>query len=494
METAIENKHPKGMLTICLLQLLGMIGFSMFLSLLVLYVTHHLNFSDNNSYAISGAFNALVFITSVPGGYIAERFLGYYKASLISIVMCAVGSLIVALSTTLSLYIGLSLFIMGTGMMVPCFFVMLGHLYPKNHPRRETGFVLAYASMNMGAFLASAISGSLSLHLGFSAAFLFGAITTAVMVPVLMHHRKYLKDSEPFNKQQQIAGLILIIGATIASGIIVKFASLCNSLMIVMGILALLYTMKLGLNYHGAARRKIWVFVLLTTMSIMFWTLYSLAPSLLTLFTERNVDRHFLGWLVPTSSLSCLNPFFIVTMGPLITLMWQKLKTTKGIDISTPAKFGWGLILMGIGYLVLSIGTHYASTVGYMALGWLVFSYFFQTVGEVFVGPIGYAMVGELVPTEQEGLMMGIWQLSAGIAGALSDWLAEFSQTSGHVVKPLLTNPNYIKAFTLYGSITVAIGLIAFIITPKLKTLISNDIETDNDNNAVGELGSVNIS
>ncbi|MDF1654435.1 MAG: peptide MFS transporter [Coxiellaceae bacterium] len=486
MKATPDTKQPKGMLTICLLQLLGMIAFMMYLALLVLYVTKRLHFSDTSAYAISGAFNALVFITSVPGGYIAERFLGYFKAALISIIMCALGSFIVAIPTPLCLYIGLSLFIMGTGMMVPCFFVMLGHLYPADHPRRETGFVLAYVSMNAGGFIASSISGSLSLHFSYAAAFLFGAITTTIMLPVLMHHRKYLKDSEPFSSQQQIGGIVLTIGATIAAGLIVKFAQVANSLMIVMGVLALLYTLKLSFNHHGHARKKMWVFVLLTTMSIMFWTLYSLSPSLLTLFTERNINREIFGWVIPTASLSCLNPFFIITMGPLMTLLWQKLRTSKGIDISTPGKFGWGLVLMGIGYLVLSVGTQYANSLGYVALIWLVLSYLFQTLGEVFVGPIGYAMVGELVPADQEGLMMGIWQLAAGIAGALSDWCAEFTQTKSHLIKPLITNPSYIHAFTLYGSITVLIGLLAFIITPKLKGLISGD--KDDDDNALPNL------
>ncbi|MDF1761316.1 MAG: peptide MFS transporter [Coxiellaceae bacterium] len=481
MKTSLDTKQPKGMLTICLLQLLGMIGFSMFLALLVLYVTKQLHFNDKSAYAISGAFNALVFITSVPGGYIAERFLGYFKAAFISIIMCALGSLVVAIPTALSLYIGLSLFIMGTGMMVPCLFVMLGHLYPEDHTRREAGFVMVYVSMNAGGFLASAISGSLSLHYSYAAAFLLGAISAAIMLPVLMHHKKYLKDTELFSSQQQIGGIVLTIGATIAAGLIVKFAQVANSLMIIMGALALLYTLKLSFNHHGHARKKLWVFILLTTMSIMFWTLYSLSPSLLTLFTERNVNREIFGWVIPTASLSCLNPFFIVTTGPLLTLLWLKLKTAKGIEISTPAKFGWGLVLMGIGYLVLSIGTEHANALGYVALAWLILSYFFQTLGEVFVGPIGYAMVGELVPADQEGLMMGIWQLAAGIAGALSDWCAEFTQTKSHIIKPLVTNPSYIHAFTLYGSITVLIGLIAFIITPKLKGLISGDKDDAGD-------------
>ncbi|MDF1796530.1 MAG: peptide MFS transporter [Coxiellaceae bacterium] len=481
MNASLETKQPKGMLTICLLQLLGMVGFMMFLALLVLYVTKQLHFSDKSAYAISGAFNALVFITSVPGGYIAERFLGYFKAAFISIIMCALGAFIVAIPSPLTLYIGLSLFIMGTGMMVPCLFVMLGHLYPEDHTRRETGFVLAYVSMNAGGFISSSISGSLSIHYSYSVAFLLGAVASVIMLPVLMHHRKYLKDSEPFSRSQQIGGIVLTIGATIGAGLIVKFAQVANSLMIIMGALALLYTVKLSFNHHGHARKKLWVFLLLTTMSIIFWTLYSLSPSLLTLFTERNIDRHVLGWLIPTANLSCLNPFFIVTMGPLMSLLWQKLKTSKGIDISTPAKFGWGLILMGVGYLVLSVGTQYANALGYVALAWLVLSYFFQTLGEIFVGPIGYAMVGELVPADQEGLMMGIWQLAAGIAGALSDWCAEFTQTNNHIIKPIATNPSYIHAFTLYGSITVLIGLIAFIITPKLKGLISGDNSDEDD-------------
>ena len=140
--------------------------------------------------------------------------------------------------------------------------------------------------------------------------------------------------------------------------------------------------------------------------------------------------------------------------------------------MSTPGKFSVGLVLMGGGYLILALGIYFHQPIGFIAMFWIVASYFLQTTGELFVGPIGYSMVGNFVPREHIGTMMGVWQLFTGVAGVFTDYLSKLINTgSDKVTNPLVTNPSYSHTFSLCGGITLVVGILTFIVTPALKRM-----------------------
>lgn len=143
----------------------------------------------------------------------------------------------------------------------------------------------------------------------------------------------------------------------------------------------------------------------------------------------------------------------------------------RGKSISTSVKFANGVILMGLGYIVLMVGIHFHNALGFTLLIWVVLGYFFQTAGELFVGPVGLAMVGSLVPAHYEGIMMGIWQLAIGVAGSISEFLAEMTATPKDVVNPIVTNHIYSNAFMWIGGVTVVIGFFAFLLVPYIKRI-----------------------
>ncbi len=213
------------------------------------------------------------------------------------------------------------------------------------------------------------------------------------------------------------------------------------------------------------------VFWILLVVGVMFWALYMLAPSALNIFVDRNVNRTILGHVIPTVTVQSLNPFFIMTLGPLLSLFW--LHSTKHkLLFSAPAKFALGILLMGVGYLVIVPGIMSASTAGMVAIVWIVLSYLLQTVGELFVGPVGFAMVGDLVPPRMEGVMMGVWQLSTGVAGALSDYLANLTVAPENVTQPVQTNPIFAHSFLQFGLMAVGVGLLTMLMTPKLAKIM----------------------
>jgi POT family proton-dependent oligopeptide transporter len=159
-----------------------------------------------------------------------------------------------------------------------------------------------------------------------------------------------------------------------------------------------------------------------------------------------------------------------------MTWFWMKRNAKKAQQISIPAKFALGILLMGLGYLVLVLPIDVFPTAnGVINSWWIVFSYFLQTAGELFVGPIGFAMVGELVPARLEGLMMGIWQLATGVAGALSAYMADMTTTPKlDTTAASATDPAYAHAFLLFGAATVGVAIITALLTPYIKRIISS--------------------
>lgn len=485
MTTATSNPvtelkpYPNGVFVMFFLQALMMVGFMFIFSLLVLNLTKELGFSDKSAYAISAAYNALVFAISVAGGYLAERFTGYRLATTYSIILTIIGLFLLVLQTKAALYLGLGFFIMGNATFVPCTYVLLGRLYGKNDSRRTSGFTIAYVGMNMGAFLAGAVAGPLQKYWGFDTTFFIGALVGILLLVFFMlvsgkfNARKEVSDiahKYPHTPLSRFVGLALITLCVPILAILVNYATLCNILLISAGILAALLIVILALREPPQARKRMFSFLILTLIAVAFWSLYMLSPSVMIIFSEHNVNRHILGHVLPTPDVLSFNPFFIITLGPLLSLFWIYL-SKRGKIVATSTKFGMGVTLMGVGYLVLMTGVYFHTPLGYTMLWWVFLSYFFQTTGELFVGPVGYSMVGELVPAHYEGLMMGIWQLATGVAGAISEFLAQMTVTPKAHHNPLLSNPAYSHSFALYGGITLAIGIVALALVPFIKRI-----------------------
>ncbi|OGT31411.1 MAG: hypothetical protein A3E87_03530 [Gammaproteobacteria bacterium RIFCSPHIGHO2_12_FULL_35_23] len=475
-----QNKYPAGVFIMSFLQLLSMVGFSLILSLLVLYCTRQLGMSDDKAYALSAAYNALVFATSVFGGYLGEKYLGYRHAVILSIVLAGLGLFIMGIPSVMALYWGLAFFTIATGIMVPCMFVLLGRIFGSNDPRRDSGFTLAYIGMNVGSFFAAALSGYLANDLGYGATFIIGGIFTFLTLIVFLIYqdrfsRKYDVKATPGkiirSHSSKITGVFLILVSIPLTAALLNFANLSNILMLVLGLFSVALVIYIARQESTHSRKKLMAFLILTIISVAFWSLYSIAPSALTIFIADNVNRQFFSYVIPAASYSALNPLFIITLGPLLTLFWMSMNQ-RGKNFSTPGKFALGVTFMGLGYLVLILAISTHNQAGYISSWWIVLSYFLQTFGELFVGPIGYAMVGELVPPKFEGLMMGIWQLATGVAGALSQYMADMT-SSPQSNLPIVTDQLYSHAFALFGGITVVVGCIAALLVPYLKRIIT---------------------
>lgn len=474
-----KSTYPQGLFTIAAANGCFTASLSMINALLVLYVTHQMNLPVKQAYNLYAAFGSLFFSSALLGGYLAGRY-DYKIAVVMGGTLAAFGSFLLASAELHLIYFGLGCYIIGGGLMAPNLQCLLGKLFAKDDPMRDSGFTVGYIGMNAGGFISAFSSGFIATYFGFQTAFIISSsilIMGVVLVVVRFKHLAFKKPKQVLAYKPEVTlSNFIPMAATVAVAVpivtvLVNHAKISNILLICIGIIIAFVVASIAMKEKGQARKKLFGFLIFTTFGIAFWALYMLAPSALTIFVKNNVNRHIGSFVIPTASVYALNPFFIIVLGTMTSMMFLRM-SREGRTIPLRNKFAFGISSMGLGYIVLVTAVQFAGPEGYVALFWIVISYFLQTLGELFVGPIGFSMVGSLVPVRLEGLMMGVWQLSTGVAGAISGFLA--GATAGapaHVTSPEVTNATFAHFFGLYGSISLGVGIVIILLTPQFKKL-----------------------
>lgn len=481
------SKYPKGLLALCFMQLTSMVGFMYIFSMATLYMTKRLGFSDKEAVTLFGSFGAIVFGLPLFGGFLGDKYLGYKFSVFISTITCGIGLLLISIPNAFFFTCGLACYAISTCVQVPNMYCLVGNLYGKNDERRHGGFTLAYVAMNIGAFAATASSGFLSTHWGYSHTYIFGSIVMFSTLIAYFLGNKHFDDGfktldEQHSSRQiqmhglkdRIKGIALFLIAIPVCAFAFNYPDACNNLILLVGALAAVYIIILSLRYEALQRKKLLVFLVLTLVSIGWGTLYMMAPTVLTLFVERNVDRHLFDIVIPASSVLGLNPLFIVLLGPLLSLLWLKLSHRKK-NPSGAFKLSLGVIMMGIGFIILVPAILNANNLGLSAFYWIVISYFFQTMGELFVNPVGFALVGSLAPPGRDGFLMGFFQLGTGVASVLMSYMASATNKLEGITAPLKTNAMYQHAFWHYGLYSLILGFAALLFVPYFSKIIRQE-------------------
>src|SRR3990167_5722123 len=475
MEVVIPLSRNKvnGIAVMFVLQFFSSVTFSIIFSLLALYSLFNLHFETHAAYNLVAAYNALGYAPAILGGVLAERYLGYRLAVKISVFLGIAGMLILIIPHIAALYFGLACITLSSGIMTPALLVLLGRLYAPGETNRVSGFTIAYVGTDAGTFIAAASSGYLSSYFGYGLTFIFGAFCLLIMLIIFLKYETiYVSQAKVVlvhHAFTRLKGTLIVLLFLPIMILLLDFAATCNLLMLLCGIVSAGFIVFCALKEKGQYRGKLFLFLSLLCVSCIFDSLYFLSPSTLTVFTQLNVNRHMGGFFIPAATYSALNPLFVIILGPLMSMLWMKLSRAKK-DLSLPIKFAIGILLMGVGYLVLMKGAQHPDYLGGVSSSWIISSYFLQTVGELFISPTGYAMVGSLVPVYLEGTMMGISQFSSGVGGALSgftsNWITPPSEGS-----PFVTNVWYQHAFGWIGFFSVFIGILVFFAVPYLKKL-----------------------
>lgn len=476
----LTKDKKRGVRALFLTQIFSTLSYSVLYSTLVLFTTKGLSLGANTAVAITGTFVAFNYFLHLLGGYIGGRYLSYRLLFCIGMLAQTIGCAILSLINVESLYWGLAIFLTGCGLNVTCVNCMLTQLFDPDDKSRETAFLWNYSGMNIGFFIGFTMSGFFQLGQNYTLLFITSGAANLVAMAIILTHWKPLRDvgthlthvatSKQFRLGALGVSFIVLLG--LALRWLLNHAVFSNEFIIIVGVIMLVVIGGIAFQQRVEdAGKKIWAFLILALASLIFWTLYQMAPMGLTLFYIHNVDHTFLGFTIPPQWLMNINTIIIILGGPSLAhfLKWMR---SKGKIVRIPYQFAISLFLIGIGFVILPLGIHFSSSTGMTAFTWIVLSYVFQSLGEILISPIGYAMIGQLIPAKLQGLMMGTWLMISGVAATLSNYFSQISFDKTQLTHPLETNLSFAHSFNILGWSSIVASLLLALLFPFLKKLI----------------------
>ncbi|HEX7830120.1 MAG TPA: peptide MFS transporter [Thermoanaerobaculia bacterium] len=395
--------HPRGLATLFFTEMWERFSYYGMRALLVLYMVGStqqpgLNFSTAKATQIYGLYTMLVYLSGIPGGFIADRFIGHYRAVLFGGVIIAAGHFSMAIQGLPFFYLGLGLIVIGTGLLKPNVSTMVGTLYRREDPRRDAGFSIFYMGINTGAFVAPLICGWLgqkyNWHWGFAAAG-FGMVIGLIQYVYGKHHLTPVSENEP-------------TPLTAAANVQAEAPS--------------------NAKFTSSDWARIGAICILTLFALLFWAGFEQAGSSLTLFADRATQLTIGTFSYPSSWFQSVEPMFVIMFSPIFAIIWLALARRKK-EPSSPAKFTLGLFFLSLSFLLIVPAARIFEASGQrVSPMWLVGLYFLQMVGELCLSPVGLSMVTKLSPPKVVGLMMGVWFFATAMGNYVAGWVAGFLQ------------------------------------------------------------------
>lgn len=463
-----------------MIQVFATLGFAVLQSTLVLYATRRLGFSNDQAALMMGLFGAFNYGLHLFGGYLGGRFLSNRNLFVGGMLLQVLGCGAIAGGSLAGLYWGLSLFLTGSGLNVTCINMMLTQRFAPDDDRREAAFLWNYAGMNVGFFIGFTVAGHYQLQEIYDRIFWFATLGNAMAIVLALVFWRTLADRDtPLSQRQGLAFWgRFAVGLAVLAGLVPLLArllqnptdtalglkALCAGVAVVLVVLTLRHPVP-------AEKRRMQAYLVLTLGSLVFWSLYQMSPNGLQMFAVSNVWMNVWGVPVAPQWVQNINTVVIVIGGPWLAALFARWRA-RGWPVDIPAQFAASLVLMGLGFLALPLGIHFADpATGRSDFVWLFINYVLQSVGELLISPVGYAMIGRLAPKQYQGVMMGSWMLVTGLASLFA------GDFSGMVAQPvdgsaLSTNDAYATLFTQLAVGSLVMGAALFTLRPWLRRLI----------------------
>ncbi|CAN5248007.1 peptide MFS transporter [soil metagenome] len=444
--------HPRGLYTLFFTEMWERFSYYGMRALLVLFMVDAVEdggagFTDQTATAIYGIYTAAVYLVALPGGWIADRLLGAQRSVFYGGIVIMMGHFVLAIPTMEAFFVGLVLVVVGTGLLKPNISAIVGELYSSDDARRDAGFTIFYMGINLGAFLGPLVCSTLGeserfgWHYGFAAAgvgMLLGLIQYRLTQRHLgeagahAHHKDDSDVGGGFEKGWLGvgAGVLLIVGVMYLSltGVIEFDAeALATKTTYVIVLFAVVYFayMFLGAGLDTVEKKRFVVIIILFLATAIFWAGFEQAGSTFNLFAERYTDRilETFSWEIPAGWFQSLNSFFIITLAPVYAAMWVAL-ARRNLEPSTPFKFGFGLIFLGFGFIVMIFAAQLVAAGNTVAPTWLIMTYLLHTMGELALSPVGLSSVTKLAPRRFVSQMMGVWFLGTALGNLIAGLIA----------------------------------------------------------------------
>jgi POT family proton-dependent oligopeptide transporter len=474
--------HPKGLFVLFFAEMWERFSYYGMRALLIFYLTKHWLFDDSKAALIYGAYTSLVYITPVLGGYLADRYLGQRKAVLFGGILLMIGHFLMAFEgdggqadgTIAVFWTALSFIIVGSGFLKANISVIVGQLYNLTDTRRDGAYTIFYMGINLGAAVGTVLVGYLGETIGWGYGFgLAGVGMLAGLVVFVLGKRSLLGRGEPPAPQrlgQRVAGLklewlIYTLGIASVAVIwaLIQLQDLVGWIMLLCGAGLLLYVLTAAFRLEKEPRERIYAILFLIALQPLFWGLFEQAGGSMNLFTDRYVDRSG----VPASIFQSINPIYIITLAPLFAWLWTALGR-RGLEPSTPAKFGLALVQVGFSFLVLVWGSQTAGMDAMVPVLFVFLFYLFATTGELCLSPVGLSAMNRLAPRQLASLIMGAWFFASAGGNFVAGKIGE--ATGGHGGE--MTKAGTLAIYEQIGWISIAIGVVVLVLARWVRRLM----------------------
>ena len=420
--------HPKGLFLLFTTEMWERFSYYGMRALLVLSLVagtqaQNAGFGWDEAEALRlyGLYTALVYLTPLLGGWLADNYTGQRKAIIAGGVLMAIGQFILAASIPGNLtlfYLGLAFIIVGNGFFKPNISSMVGDFYEEGDSRRDGAFTIFYMGINVGGFLAPLVCSTFGEDPTYGWSYGYAAAGVGMVLSVviqLVFAERFLGDigKEPGAKRA-------LASAGGAHQPLTKIE-----------------------------RDRLRVVFMLFAFVVLFWAAFEQAGGLMNLYAEQNTDRMVGSFEIPAGWFQSLNGLFIVLLAPLFTWMWSTLGN-RGKNPATPTKMIFGLVLTGIGFVFMVGAALQLGAEGKSAMSWLVFAYLFHTMGELCISPVGLSMITKLAPMRLASLMMGVWFLVNFVANYLAGLIGSFASQLGEL--------------SIFASLAVSLGVFSVLL------------------------------
>lgn len=431
----IIKGSPKFVLLLSFIDMWERFSYYGMRALLVVFMTSVYGFSDPKAYAIYSVYAALSYAGPVLGGILADRLMGFQKMVVLGGIVncCGHVAMVCAGISEMMFYIGLGFVAFGSGMFKGNISNLLGSFYKEDDAQRDSGFTLFYMGINGGAFLASILCGYVGYSFGWHYGFGLAGIGMLLGLLVLMRFRYILEGKgmppKPEVLKRPIIGflskesLVWIFAGflSLVCAVILLYSEKMMLLFTIMGIATLAYVSYSFTKQSEKDKCNIILLGLLTVFYICFFALEMQLGSLIALFAERNVNNSILGMQIPSVVSQSMNPLSIILFGGLANILWLKMG-----DRSNLKRFGGGLVMMAVSFLVLYLGCLNASDEGLVNYSYLILSTFAMGIGELCVAPLMLSLYSLLAPKAMKGFFMGVLLLSMAFSNIAGILIAKF--------------------------------------------------------------------
>jgi POT family proton-dependent oligopeptide transporter len=492
--------HPIGLFILFLTEMWERFSYYGMRAILVLYLVTEtggdnpgLGWTNESAIALYGWYTMFVYVASIPGGIIADKLLGQRKSVFVGGLLLVAGHTVLAIEVMWAFYLGLTLIVLGVGMLKPNISTMVGGLYPKNeHDKRDIGFYIFYMGINLGAAVSAIVVGYVGENIGWHYGFGLAGIGMALgqltywygQSRYLSHVGNLVVPEKGDNELPESSNLILSIFQSTNSLIGFALTFLIGVLIWAVGgswsygllVMGLAFAVGVGIVVYNDGNKVEKDRILVTYLSfliiIIFWGAFEQAGGLMNIYTKQKTDLSLGGFEVPASWFQSVNAIFILIFATVVGMFWVWWKN-RNRESSALFKMAIGVIIMGWGFFFMSIAS---SEVTYDAAGavvqksgmqWLVLAYLFHTIGELCASPVALSFITKLAPERWMAFMMGSYFAATGLGNKVAGLIGESASELGELV-----------IFSGIGVFCTIFGILVILIIKPLKRLMHGAEDT----------------